>query len=458
MILSILSTLFFFILALGILVFIHELGHFVAAKTFGMRADVFALGFGPRVVGYNGVNGLTLGKLRDGVAEKLGDRTDYRISALPLGGYVKIAGMIDESMDTDELSGPPEPWEYRAKPVWQRMIVITAGVIMNLILAVVIFALLAGIRGKERHPLAAMGGVWVAPGSLAEKMGLRTGDRFTAANGQPLSYYEEITDPELLTSPSLAYTVERDGQPLTLKAPDGILSELTKEEGFFGFLPLQTPIVGDVTGGRAAAKAGIAPGDSIIAIAGTPVRYLQDIKPLVSGHAGQSIPVSWSHDGAVKTATLTVPADSLIGIQLLGGTLPVEYERYGFVGSIKQGFVGTWNVAALTGRFFKKAFAGQEDVRRGLGGPIMIAKSAGKAGAAGAGPFFTLVAWLSVSLAMMNILPIPALDGGHLAFLVYEGIAGREMPLTVKMRLQQAGMALLLLFMGFVIFNDVLNF
>ena len=280
--LTILSYFFWVGLALGILVFIHELGHFLAAKLFKMRVDQFSIGFPPRIL------------------SKTVGETEYRIGAVPLGGYVKIAGMIDESLDTEHLDAEPQPWEFRAKPVWQRIVVITAGVIFNFVLA---FAIFIGLRwgyGETYIPAENVEAVYVSDGSLAAEIGLRTGDRLVAVNGEPVEVFEPTGGIAALAAERASFTVERGGAAVTLDAPEDFASRLNAAKGRFGVTALP-PIVGSVVAGGAAAEAGLQRGDRILALGGEPVRFWEQMVDLIQASEGDPLPVRWERPDSLAT-------------------------------------------------------------------------------------------------------------------------------------------------------------
>lgn len=355
MFISILS----FIIVLGVLVFIHELGHFLAAKLFKMRVDQFSLGFPPRAIG-----------------KKIGD-TDYCISWIPLGGYVKIAGMIDESLDTDQLKQEPRPWEYRSKPIWQRIIVITAGVIMNLLLGVVIFSLMTfrlGISDPDYTPVIG----WVVDGFPAQKANLQIGDRIATINGQSIETWGDMT------------------KIIHASANEKLIIEWIRSNEQF-----QIEII--------------------------PVEEDRFI------------------DGDIKTI-------GLIGIGPRFSTRDAA-----IVESVGQGMKQTYFLLKLIVVSLKKIIVGEGSVRE-LAGPIAIAQMTGDTvKKVGWGGLFPLMALLSVNLALINILPIPALDGGHLVLLIIEGITKRPISDNIRMIVQKVGMAFILFLIVFVIYNDIVR-
>ncbi len=227
------NSIFYFLIVIGVLVFIHEFGHFIAARLTGMRAEVFALGIGYRLFGYNKVNGFTFGKLSDEV--ELGDNTDYRICAFPIGGYVKVAGMIDESMDKEFLTKEPMPYEYRAKPVWKRMIVITAGVIMNFLLAFLIFYSLTLIKGKTITDTTKIG--YISVTSPAKNSDLKAGDRIISINNHQVNSWDDVQAKLYFETlgEALTISVDRNGENKIISIPKEKVGDLTEKS--FGLFP-----------------------------------------------------------------------------------------------------------------------------------------------------------------------------------------------------------------------------
>lgn len=449
-ILNVLSYFVWVVLALGILIFVHELGHFLAAKAFGMRVEKFSIGFPPKIW-----------------ARQAGD-TVYQIGATPLGGYVKIAGMIDESMDTSFTKRDPEPWEFRSKPVWQRIIVISAGVIFNLILAVFIFVGLKFTYGEDLIPVGKIDHVFVHDGSIAHGMGMRTGDRIVAVNEKPIAYYQDILSLESILVDRMTITVERDGNQLILTAPENLVTQLNREEGNLGIDALPS-LVGGLMPDGPASRAGMQSGDRIVAINGVQIRFWEELTREVGGSEGQPLEVAWerpSTGGADRFEATINPVQIdgryMIGIQtptpeMLYEEFGVVHRNYGFGEALVGGIQDTWVNTVATVKGFKRIFSGQENVRESLGGPVMIAKYTKEAAERGPRDFWFIVSMLSITLAFLNILPIPALDGGHLVFLLYEGVTRREPSVRVRMVVQQIGLVLILGFMAFVIFNDLLR-
>jgi len=284
--LSIVTSALWVVLALTILVFVHELGHFLTAKYFGMRVERFSVGFPPTIFG-----------------RRYGD-TEYAIGATPLGGYVKISGMIDESMDTDHVEKEPEPWEFRAKPVWQRIIVISAGVIFNIFLAILIFGGIRWVEGDTYIPAQNIEQVYVQEGSVAHDMGLRTGDHILQVNGKRFERFDQIASSSIVTADTLTVTVRRDGQTKRIVGPPDIITRLSRaqnnNEGFgIGYIP---PLIGGVQSGSPADSIGIRPGDRILAIGQDTVRFWPEMSALIQKTEGAPVTFRWRRADSLAAA------------------------------------------------------------------------------------------------------------------------------------------------------------
>ncbi len=320
-----LPTLFYFLVVIGILVLVHELGHFLAAKFFGMRVDRFSIGFPPRAFG-----------------KKIGD-TDYCVSWIPIGGYVKIAGMVDESFDTDFMNEEPKPWEFRSKPIWQRMIVICAGVMMNFFLAILIFWGIIFYQGKTVKPVTEIG--YVAPDSPAAKAGFQVGDVVLDVNGKRASHWEEVEN--FLYSDALsgniAVDLSRSGQPVVVQIKYPLTAQIL--ESGLGLSPKGlVALVTSVEAGKPADQAGIKPGDVLLSVNGQDVSY-HSLQEIVKRNAGKDVMLKWKREGETKEVRVTPSAEGKIGVgfsQMYDG--PLENVRYSLLGAFPEGIKDAWEL------------------------------------------------------------------------------------------------------------------
>lgn len=434
-----LPTLFYFLVVIGILVLVHELGHFLAAKLFGMRVDRFSIGFPPRAFG-----------------KKIGD-TDYCVSWIPIGGYVKIAGMVDESFDTDFINEEPKPWEFRSKPIWQRMIVICAGVMMNILLAILIFWGIIFYQGKTVKPVTEVG--FVVPESPAAKAGFQVGDVVLGVNGKSPTHWEEIENSIYsdALSGNISVDIKRNGQPVVIQIAQPVTAQIL-ESGLGLFPKGIVPLVTSVESGKPADQAGLKAGDVILSVNGQGVSY-HSLQDAVKRNAGKDVMMKWKRDGEAKEVRITPTADGKIGVgfsPLYSG--PLENVRYSLLGALPEGIKDAWDMSWMNLKSIYQIFVGRISLSKSVAGPIMIAKMATRSAEVGLISFLGFMALLSMNLAILNLFPFPALDGGHAVFLVYEAIFRREIPSRVKIALQQVGFVLLLVFMAFVLYNDIIRF
>jgi regulator of sigma E protease len=435
-----LETILYFVITLGVLVFVHEFGHFITAKLCGMRVDRFSIGFPPRAFG-----------------KIIGD-TDYCVSWIPLGGYVKIAGMIDESFDTEYLAQEAQPWEFRSKPVWQRMIVIAGGVIMNILLAVVIFWGINFIQGKLVRETTEIG--TVLEGTPAARAGILAGDRILKVNGTPVSDWDAILNEVYIdhAGDDIDFLLARQGTETVVHVGRASIPDPT--EASFGIVPTHTEVVvSTVQTGMPADKLGLKPGDVLISINGTQLGAETQVKPLIQASAGKPMLVEWTRNSEKLSGTATPTGDGLIGISYtLRYNGPVHRVEYSIFASFPRAWSDVFSVSVLFVKQVGQLIAGKIAFSQSVGGPIKIAQMATQTAELGILTYLGFMALLSMSLAILNFLPFPALDGGHMVFLLYEAIFRREVPVKVRMVLQKAGFVLLLAFMAFVVYNDLRQF
>ncbi len=445
----------YFAITIGILVFIHEFGHFAAAKLSGMRADVFAIGFGKRLFGWNKKSGFSFGELpKDFDGE---GHTDYRLSLLPLGGYVKIAGMVDESMDTSFAEKEPQPYEFRAKPLWAKIFVITAGVFMNLVLAWVIFWGANFFQGKPITPTTTIG--YVEPGSKADSIGFKTGDKIISINGKPVSNWEDLRADIFINTLGENLNVKflRDGKEENLLVSRKEIPE-DETKGLFLIPAGIKPAIGEVLKDSPADSAGLKTGDVLLTVNNENVYTPKQTTGIISSHAGVALPLKVLRGKDTLNISVTPGKDAKIGVGIapvfLGAT---QMRTYGFFESFYQGWKDIEKMTELTFSMVGKVFSGNVEVGKAFGGPIKIAQIAAKSADNGIASFLYFLALLSLSLAIINIMPFPVLDGGHLVMIIIEAIIRREIPIKIKMAIQNTGLVLLLLLMAFIIYNDIIS-
>jgi regulator of sigma E protease len=458
-----LTTLFYFIVTIFVLVSVHEFGHFIAARMFGMWVPVYSIGMGKRLFGWNKINGFTFNNLPEEVENKLGANTDYRLSLLPIGGYAKIAGMIDETQ-TEELKGPPQPWEFRSKSWWKKSIVICAGVILNFLLAGAIFIGIKYSQGKEVWETTTIG--YVSQSSLSAKLGVQAGDKIVAVNGATVSDWTAVEHEVFFENigHDFTLTVDRQGEKKDFAYSNSAFGNLADKpeetEKNFGIVPEGIPgvMINDKpVATEPADKIGLQKGDVITFVNEVPIPNSKALIDNVSANAGKEITIKWKRNGQEMSALVTPNSAGRIGVALqdLPYNGKVRKDEYSFGEAVTVGIDELFTQTRMYIKGIMLLVTGQADPAKNLGGPIKIAQYAGKSAEGGAVAFLTFMAILSLSLAFLNILPIPALDGGHLVIILVEAVLRREISQKLKLRIQQVGVSALLLLMAFMIFNDI---
>jgi RIP metalloprotease RseP len=428
------------LLGLSILIVLHEFGHFLAARAFGIKVEKFYLFFDAW--------GIKLFKFKYKECE-------YGIGWLPLGGYVKIAGMIDESMDTEQLKGEPQPWEFRSKPAWQRLIVMLGGIIVNIILGIVIFWMLTFKHGEtyvDNTKLVS----GIAPGIIGEKIGLQAGDRITEIDGQPVLRFDELLSSKVLMG-NTTLTVQRGGETLKITVPGDILNDVADyDRNEFVGLRSRTMAVDTVFAGSAAEKSGIRPGDSILAVNGRSAPFWDQVRGTVSANAGKTVELLLLRNNDSLTVQADVPQDGMLGFGIRTDMdFPYVTTHYGFFESLPIGASKAWGSLIANAQGLGKIAKGELRVDKAISGPVGIATMFGSE--VNWLKFWSLVGLLSMALALMNLLPIPALDGGHVVFLLIEMIQGKPLSEKFLEKAQIAGFFILLALMIFVFGNDIMK-
>ena len=425
---AILTNLLAFAFALGVIIFVHEGGHLLMAKTFGMRVMTFSLGFGQRLWGF------TRGE------------TEYRVSAIPLGGYVRLGGENPE-----ESTGDPR--EFLSKPRWQRILVYVAGPFMNVVLAVALFAALfmVGIAVPNPAGIPPIVGA-VEPGSSAAAAGLARGDRVVKANGEPVESWQDLGF-ALLTSPGkpVHLTVERGGQEI--QAAVTPVRDPRYELGDFGGLyPSVRPQVTGVRPGTPAVAAGFRAGDEIRAVDRHPIADSRDFVAYIGKRAGQPVEIQVLRDNRLMTLSVVPRLDGgrgLIGIDI------GFYQRYSPGQAVVESLQYNVQIVAETFRMIGKIFTRQISAKGALAGPIEIAAESGAAARTGFKYLLHLMGFISISIAILNLMPIPILDGGQIFILAIEGVIRRDLSLRLKEVIAQVGFVMILLLMFVVIWFDL---
>ena len=424
------------LLGLSILVGLHELGHLLTAKMFGMRVEKFSIGFPPKIAGFQW------------------GETEYSIGAIPLGGFVKISGMVDESMDTAQMASEPQPWEFRSKPAWQRLIVMLGGIIVNVITGIIIFVVLVYNNGETYFSRDQVIQNGIVAYEYGESIGLKTGDKILDINGQPYQSITELTSGSALLSENGYYTVDRNGEQVKVEIPRGFINTFNSEEAFSKFVAIRFPFeVGEVEKGSGAEAAGVVAGDKILAVNNQPIQYFDEMQAALQPLKGQSAQVVRQRGAVTDTLSIPVTEEARIGIAINPLIEPVRRE-YGFGEAISKGTSRAFGVVIVNAKALGKMFTGEVSAKN-VSGPIGMAKIYGASW--DWVKFWSITGLISMILAFMNLLPIPALDGGHVMFLLYEMVSGRAPSDKFLENAQKVGMVILLALMVFAIGNNILK-
>lgn len=432
------------LLSLSILVIVHEFGHFAAAKIFKTKVEKFYLFFNPW---------FSLFKFKKG-------DTEYGIGWLPLGGYVKIAGMIDESMDKEQLSQEPQPWEFRSKPAWQRLIIMLGGVIMNVILAIVIYIVMMAAFGEQYLPTSSVKyGIQVD--SLGLEMGLQNGDKILSVDGVEVERFLKIPA-QIIMEQAKTVQIERDGQQMNIDIPSGFLSKLIKSENPGFILPRMPVRISGFAKKSPAKKAGLQEKDWILAANGQEVTYFDRFSVFsdsVKAHTSDVVEILVDRNGKQIAYTIPVTQEGVVGISV-GFDVENDFvwnsQKYNIIEAIPAGFKKANDGITNYLKQLKLLFAPEVQAYKSVGGFMRIGSIF---------PatwdwvrFWELTAFLSIMLAVLNILPIPALDGGHVLFLLYELIARRAPSEKFLEYAQMLGMFLLFALLLLANGNDIYHY
>ena len=436
-----------FILSLSLLIVLHELGHFIPAKLFKTRVEKFYLFFDYK---------FSL------IKKKIGE-TVYGIGWIPLGGYVKISGMIDESMDTEQLKQPAQPWEFRSKPAWQRLIIMLGGVFVNFVLGIFIYICLMWAYGEKYLPNENLkDGIW-AQDSLATKLGLQTGDKIITVDGEKVKKFSDLS---LEFINGNTYEIERNGAKISKEIPENFISQLMdrgKDAGPFLF-PRYPFAIAEISAESPNKNADLKLKDIITAINGNPITYFDEAQEELDKYKNQEITVTVKRGNESKDVSLKVTNDGKIGV--VSGFLTFDdmeklgyYDlatiEYSFAAAIPAGFEKSWKTLTDYVKQLKKIFNPSTGAYKGLGGFISIGSIFPEEWSAQT--FWNITAFLSIMLGFMNLLPIPALDGGHVVFTLWEMITGKKPGDKFLEYAQVAGFIILIALLLFANGNDVVR-
>ena len=435
-----------FVLSLSILITLHECGHFFPARWFKTRVEKFYLFFDPW---------FSLFKMKKG-------ETEYGIGWLPLGGYVKISGMIDESFDKEQMQGPPQPWEFRSKKAWQRLIIMLGGVTVNFILGILLFGMILFVWGKQyiSNDDAEYG---IVVGELGTNLGLQDGDKVLTVGDLELEKFNPGTvSKEIIINGARTIGIERAGQKMNLTVDDEVAKSLSSHKNQSKILyGIRFPTtVWKIAPGLGADKAGIQSGDQIISVNKIATPFYDQLGKASSQFPNQEVSVGYMR--GQDTLNSMVQLDSLgrLGFGAYDATHYFDYQKETFsLGtSLVDGWHDAWGLLGDQLKAFSQMFAGKLSFKESVGGPIAIAtlfKSPDDSKKWDWLNFWRLTAMLSMILGFMNLLPIPALDGGHVMFLLWEVITGRKPSDKVIEYATLAGFIILVIFMVFVFANDI---
>lgn len=432
-----------FLLSLSLLIILHELGHFIPAKIFKTRVEKFYLFFDVK---------FSLLK------KKIGE-TEYGIGWLPLGGYVKISGMIDESMDKEQMALPPQPWEFRSKPAWQRLIIMLGGVIVNFILAFIIYIGMAwGYGDNYINNESLTDGIWVTS-PVVESAGIKTGDRIVSIDGKKVERFVPAVTMDILTSKVV--TIERNGEEKTLNMPVNFIGKILDSDKK-GVITLRLPFVVGGLSDTSKNKEILKPKDIIISLNGTSIKYFDQAAVILNANKGKKINAVVLRKLKETPITLEVNNEGKLGIGL-GSLTENNLEKlgyytfskvnYGFFESIPIGIQKGNDQLVGYGKQLKMIFNPDTGAYKGVGGFAAIYNVFPNTWSWET--FWNITALLSIMLGVMNLLPIPALDGGHVVFLLYEIISGKKPSDKFLENAQMVGFFLLITLLLFANGNDI---
>ena len=422
------------ILALSIIVGIHEFGHLLTAKIFGMRVEQYFIGFPPKIWSFNYKG------------------TEYGLGSIPLGGFVKISGIIDESMDTSHINKEPESWEFRSKPAWQRLVVMLGGIIFNVITGLIIFSMITFNSGETFLSKDEINKNGILALELGKEAGFETGDKILLINGDNWERDGDLFNPNLFFDNNTTFTVMRDNKEIIINLPENFINKMNTREAMSSFLKARIPFTVDSVYSNSL-KAGLEKGDKIIKVDDKHIIDLYELKNILEENKSSIAQLTIDRGGNLIDKVVEISKDATIGIKVLQDPLVFSKREYNLSQSIIIGSQKAFGVVFLNIKAFGKMFSGDIDPSKNLSGPIGIAQIFGNEW--DWGNFWRIVGLLSMVLAFMNLLPIPALDGGHATFIIYEIISGRKPTERFLEYSTKFGVIILLGLMTYVILNDI---
>lgn len=421
-----------FLLSISLLVIVHEFGHYIFGRMFGVRVDRFKIFFGKSLFSFT----------------KGG--TEWAVGWIPFGGYCKLNGMVDESMDTEFLSGDPQPYEFRSKKAWQRLLIMTGGVLMNIILAFIIYAGISWHYGETYISTRDIDGYLFS--EQAQEMGFRNGDNIISVDGRKYENFQKLHF-ALAFDQQKEVLLDRGGQTVKITIPEGSIVRVLEDEDFIE--PRIPFVIKEVLHGTGAERAGLSPGDRLVSFDGEPMRFFDEYVKAFSTRKGETVRIGAERDSAGVTVARTFDVE-VSDTGMMGASVEMyRTVHYTFLQSFPAGVRRMGYEIGSYWKQLKKIAQPKTEAYKSLSGPL---------GIVGAFPnewnwffFWNITALLSIVLAIMNILPIPALDGGHVLFLLYEMVTGRKPSDNFMVYAQVVGLALIVSLMLYVTWNDIIR-
>jgi len=424
------------ILALSIIVAIHEFGHLITAKIFGMKVEKYFIGFPPKIFSF------------------MYKGTEYGLGSIPLGGFVKIAGIIDESFDTKHMNKKPKEWEFRSKPAWQRLIVMLGGIFLNVITGIIIFIFLTYKNGDQYVSKDEINKYGIVALELGKEIGLKTGDKILNINGKEWEKDSELFDPNIFFNDKSYYTIERNGKILKVFFPDDFLNNFSSRKAMNSFIKIRVPFsIDSVMSESNAYIIDLRSGDKIISIDNIEIIDMQEFHEVIKTKEEKIFQLDILRGKEKISKTIQLDSNDKMGIIMKPDNLNYSKIDFTFSESISIGTIRSFSIVIINVKAFGQMLSGKIDPTKSLSGPIGIAQIFG--GSFQWDRFWSMTGLISMILAFMNLLPIPALDGGHALFIIVELFSGRKPSEKFLEYSTKFGVIILLSLMSFVIINDI---